>query len=296
MALTNLGKPSTDNYLIGRGVLRLDLFDTSGNATGLYRDLGNATDFNLTLDEETLEHQSSLSGLKVTDASVTLSKSLTGGFVLDEITKENREIFFSATLAEVTQASQDIDGDDNYSLSSSELGYWLPLYNSASNLKDSTQARLRFPNIELIQVGSTMTDSGATLVEGTDYDVDNEAGLIIFYNSAAMAGYLANDDPLLLDVDWESDSLNDTGGDKASAWDAQVLERTVVRGRLLFVGENAATGKKYEVFLNRVKIEADGDASAIGDDFSNLSFQFTAEKDEAFDSTASIGKITELPL
>lgn len=90
--------PSTGNYMLGKGVLKFDRFDSDGLPTGI-RDLGNCPNFSLTPTVETLDHFSSREGLKKKDLSVTLSAGLTAKFTLEEYDKQNLAM---ALLGEVS--------------------------------------------------------------------------------------------------------------------------------------------------------------------------------------------------
>lgn len=294
MSITNGGLPSTNNYQIGRGILRLDLFDTAGNATGQYRDLGNVTAFALNLEEETLDHEASMSGLKTLDASVTLSKSLKGSLTLDEITSENQLLFFSGTHVERAQASLSFTGATSnvtcWVVPRNSAGYWMPIYydNGGSPRFDLKGTKERGFKVTITRVD--ISGGASDLVRGTDWDYDSEAGLFV----ALAGGALDSGSDINVELDISFAALTGaTTNNKLR--EVRPLLRTVVRGRLSFIGENAQTGEKYEVFLNRVKLQADGDAQMIGDEFSELTLALTAEADTAYDSVAPTGRIIRIP-
>ena len=293
--ITNLGVPSSDNYQIGRGALLLDLFDDAGSDTKSFLHLGNCTSFALTVEEETLEHQNNREELAVTDVTVTLTKSVTGNAVLDEITKEVQQLFFSGALADddlgaaISRGSTLNSTTANLVIQSGSAYGWkfdkhVPLFANASDVADNTSPRLR--NMQADPDGTKvevyLAPAGTQLVVGDDYDIDEENGTLIIHsdgtNTAAYGGSL-------------SVCFATAGVDVPRV---NLLQKSAVRGRLMFVGENAANGARYEVFLNKVKLEADGDHSFIGDDFTAVSLSLTAEKDEAYDSASPIGTITRI--
>lgn len=93
--------PSTELYMLGRGILKFDRFDSAGLPTGL-RDVGNSPNFTLVPTQETLDHFSSRSGVKKKDKTVTLSVGLGVKFTLEEYDKENLAL---ALFGEVIGAS-----------------------------------------------------------------------------------------------------------------------------------------------------------------------------------------------
>lgn len=89
--------PSTANYTVGKGIVKFDRFDANGLPTGL-RNLGNAPEFNLNVEIETLEHYSSQEGTKTLDLEPTLIRRLKGSFTLDEYDKENLRAYLMGVM------------------------------------------------------------------------------------------------------------------------------------------------------------------------------------------------------
>jgi len=90
--------PSTTNYVLGKGILKFDRFDSDGLPTGL-RDLGNAPNFTIQPTVETLEHFSSREGIKKKDKTVIVSAGLTVKFTLDEYDRKNLALAMMASEA-----------------------------------------------------------------------------------------------------------------------------------------------------------------------------------------------------
>ena len=88
---------STNNYLLGKGILYFDRFDDAGLPTGEV-DLGNCPAFSLQPTVETLDHFSSRSGLKVKDKSVTVQAGLTAKFTLEEFSLANLAMALLGTV------------------------------------------------------------------------------------------------------------------------------------------------------------------------------------------------------
>lgn len=97
----SLTSPDIRNYFIGKGNVS---FKKDGEEN--YHHMGNVPEFEFTPDVETLEHFSSMAGVKSKDRTVTISKSGTLRIVAEEWTTRNLAI---ALLGDVTQ---DSDGNE----------------------------------------------------------------------------------------------------------------------------------------------------------------------------------------
>jgi hypothetical protein len=78
----------TDLLTVGRGVLKFDRWDDDNLPTGL-RDLGNATEFTVTVEVTELEHFSSREGIKKKDKTINLQANGKGKFTLEEYDLQN---------------------------------------------------------------------------------------------------------------------------------------------------------------------------------------------------------------
>lgn len=270
------GQPSTSNYLLGRGILMLDFY-SSDLPTKKFFDMGNATAFTITIDEETLEHQSSRAGLKKTDASVTLSKQLSGSFTLDESAAKQLASFLSGTIAETaigaasfadpTRMKQEIPANSG--------GHWLEIAD-----KDDSDKRYRNLDTGTFKVFS-LTTGGTEWTAQTQ--VDEKLGMFFVINNAADLDDAASQDVYL-----------EFTAPAGSNQEIQTLQQTTVRAALLFRAENAQTGKKREARLHKVKITSEGDLALIGDEFAEMTFNFIAEESSETKFSASpVGTITE---
>lgn len=94
----------TKNYVFGRGKIYVDEFNAAGVPTG-ERFLGNCPGFNLTVESEEFEHQSSTSGLSTTDLTLTLSTDFSAEITIDDIQPENLALFVGGSSATVTQSN-----------------------------------------------------------------------------------------------------------------------------------------------------------------------------------------------
>jgi hypothetical protein len=82
--------PNINNYQLGRGkIYGAEWSSGSAPTPASLENWGNCPSFDLNLDEETLEHISSMEGLKEKDAEVTLQNGYNITFTLDEATFAN---------------------------------------------------------------------------------------------------------------------------------------------------------------------------------------------------------------
>lgn len=89
--------PSTQNYYLGKGVVKFDRL-VGGLPSGL-RDMGNAPAFSIMPVVETLVHTSSREGVKEEDLEVITMVGATVKFTLDEYDIENLAIAFLGTVS-----------------------------------------------------------------------------------------------------------------------------------------------------------------------------------------------------
>lgn len=91
-----------NNYVVGKGKVYFDRFlDGSKTKTG-ERYFGNTPGFSLGQEEESLEHFNSDEGLRVKDASVTLSQDTSATLECDNISTENLALWWLGDIANAT--------------------------------------------------------------------------------------------------------------------------------------------------------------------------------------------------
>lgn len=103
--LNTTGQHDTNEYSIGRGILYFALIDALTGRPQGYRDLGNAPEFTVTPEIETLEHFSSRAGLKALDKEVVISQKLSLGFKLNNVNFQNLAALLSGETAAPTNAA-----------------------------------------------------------------------------------------------------------------------------------------------------------------------------------------------
>jgi hypothetical protein len=239
----------TPNYTLGRGKVYFARF-TSGQVPGPFRYIGNTPEFNLTIESETLDHFSADEGIREKDDSVPLEVTRTGSLVCDDINAENVALFFFGSTETLTQVaapgqSENFDG---------------------ANQEDVFQLGLTLNN----RVGTrgvsgvtvTSNPAGSTYVEGTDYTVDADRGMLAIMRGGGIAD--GSDITVNFDIDAAS-SVRVLSGSEP------------VEGALRFIEDNPK-GDDRDIFLPYVKITPNGDLALKGDEWRQIPFSIEALK------------------
>lgn len=275
------GQHNTDDYSLGRGKVYFAELDSDDLPKG-YRDLGNATEFMISVEKEELDHYSSREGLKKVDKQVVVSQKVSLSLTLDEINFENLAMFFSGA-----SASRDNEGDTGVTGSSNVTvvtqGRWYDLYDESGGASSSTEPQgNRIYDIGDVTISPAA--GGSAMVEGTDFTVDKELGRIFVVDGGDM---VAGD----YDVDI---AVNATSTEKVHV--VKSLTHSGLVGALKFVASNPADGDKWtEYQFHQVRMTADGDLSLIGDEWTTLQLSGAAESNEAADADSPTLTITTNP-
>lgn len=269
MGPNTTGKPNTADYSLGRGALYFAELDANDRPKA-YRHLGNAPEFNVSVETETLEHQSSLKGLKITDKEVVISQKLNLSVSLDELNHENLANFFSGVKATHTNVS--VAGFTVWVMvPDGELvkGRWY-------DIKNSTHKRAYDVDSTKLTVQTNETTPVA-MVLNTDYELDEVLGRIFILSTSTVADTAiaaGKGLKVTLTADATAVAVNEV----------RSLTKTSVRGALKFVAENPADAdKKSEYQFHKVSLKAEGDFSLIGDEFTTMQLTAVAEKNTTAD-------------
>jgi len=277
MAGKNLtGAPSTSDYNLGRGALYFANLVSS--LPSRYRHLGNSPEFNISVEVETLEHQSSLTGLKVTDKEVIISQKVSVSVTLDEINDENLAVFFSGEVATFGNDVALAGFSEHVMIAAAEVeqGRWY-------DIVDSSGVR-----VYDIDEGNLTVESPDTTAQtlNTDYTVDEEFGRIFIVVGGGIA--TGADDVLV--------TLAADAGTK-EVDEVRALTQTNVTGALKFIGENPANNdESVEYQFHQISLKAEGDFAQISDEFTTMQFTGTAESNTTADAdspTLTIRSVNE---
>lgn len=270
--LTGLATPG--DYILGRGKVYAALLTSGVPAETGWRDLGNAPEFTVNIETETLEHQSSREGLQTVDKEVTLSIKMNLAFTLDEFNDENVALFMQGETASHTNVA--VAGFSEYEMISAvTLGRWYDIVNSSGERAyDIDTADLDVDN------GTDDTD----LVEGVDYDLDLKMGRI-FLRSGATAIEAGE----ALDVALAADA-----GAAATADEVRGLTAGSVQVAIKFIAENpASSNKQREYQFHTVTLQSEGDVALIGQEFATMGFSGAVESNTVADADAPYVRIRD---
>lgn len=255
------GSNDPDALLLGRGVIYIaELGAADSYNVASWRDLGNVTAFALNMTTEELKHQSSRSGLKVTDKKITLSQEIGFSFTLDHFNAQNLALALAATRSTHTNPAVAGVAEQVAKYTDVELGAWYDLTDADGD------------RIYDVETGDILLEKDAgmdvTLVEGTDYELDLVWGRFKLLSTAVN---VAAGDEVNLTVTAEATAS--TPNEIRGLQDAN--QQFAVR----FIGVNPADdNKEYEVVIHKTTLTPDGDISLIGDEFATMTFTGVCEE------------------
>lgn len=258
------GLASTSDYNLGRGKVYFATLDTNGKPLE-YRDLGNAPEFNITFETETLDHQSSRSGLKVTDKEVVVSQKASLSLTLDEINFQNLALFASGSSvndADINLAKVGVTGAVICTQAQYVQNRWYDLFDTATGKR---AYKISATNALAVK------DNGVAMVVGTDYDVDAVMGRVFIKKASVGAGGVTFD----ITADGTAPVIDEV----------KALTVTTLSGALKFISENPADGdKQVEYQFHKVSLKAEGDFGLISDEWTKMQLKGVAEKNTYADA------------
>jgi hypothetical protein len=228
------------NQTLGRGKVYFSLFKTGTYTPEGYRYIGNTPSFNVTIDNQKLEHFSSDEGIRVKDKSIILETTQTGNMSCDDIQLENLALFFFGEYQTLSQTSATAE-TETFTDVKQGLTYQI-------GVTDSTPTGVRSLSNVVVKVGAT------TKAIDTDYTIDTELGLLTIVDGGT-----------ILDLD---DVI--VTYDRAARSRDQVISGTdQVEGSILFVSANPE-GDKMDYLMPYVRLAPNGDFALKSDEWQTL--------------------------
>ena len=241
-----------DNLTLGRGELRFAKFKPGTTTPGGERYIGNTPEFNLTIENENLDHFNSDHGVNEKDDSIVLSTNRTGSLTTDNIHPENLALFFLGSTKKVTVAAAVAEVD---TFTDVEGGLYYQLGTSSAN----PSGVRKVTNVTVAVSGGG--GGGAAPAAGDDYTIDLELAQIYIVPGGALEGK----------------SISVTYDVSASTRQQIISGATAVEGSLRFVSFNPK-GEKIDYFMPQVSITANGDYALKGDDWQAIPFTIEIKK------------------
>lgn len=235
----------TNNYTLGRGEVWFSRYtNTTDYLPEGFRYIGNTPEVNLTIESETLDHYSSESGIREKDDSAPLEVNRTGSLTTDNIDPENVALFFFGSASSETTAASVGETD---SLTSVKLNHAYMIGATTSNPA----------GVFGLDSGGTNTveiSGGATLVSGTDYSIDFDAGMITFLSGGTVTEGA--------DIDITYDLAANTRSHVISGSEP-------VEGAMIYRTVNPK-GEDCTFYFPYVKISPNGDYALKGDEWQQI--------------------------
>jgi len=316
MAIT----PNADNYTLGRGKILFNRKNSDDSYQGM-RDLGNASDFAVSISVDKLEHYSSRTGLKTKDKTVITGMNPSASFVLDEVNSKNLSLTFMAGEAETSQSADDdltanlasIEDGIYYELDEMFVGVWQLSHGAVTGgpfevaetvtggTSSATAEVTRVDasdNVLCINTISGTFVSGETITGGTSSATAalsaaatfNETDVVVTQGSTAFTkgtDYTVSARSGKIFI-MDGSTMTDTAtvvefGRKAITYSVlNAFAESSVQGELHFLSD-VAEGTNADAYIWDVNLSPSGDFSFISgsDEWNTMEFELEINKDES---------------
>lgn len=237
-----------NDYTLGRGKVFFARHETpgqipTGNAAEKY--FGNTPEFNITVEEEKLDHFSSDAGIREKDDSISLEVTRTASLITDNIDPENLALFFFGTAETLTVVGGAVT---NEAFTAVQQGYYYQL-----GVGPTTPSGVR--DVSALTVNDDESTPGV-YTSPQDYTIDLETGR--FY--IVPGGDIVDGTNLVIDY---------TVG--AHTRDRVVSGGTAINGAMRYVAANPK-GTNRDVYMPYVTISPNGDFALKGDEWAQIPF------------------------
>lgn len=226
----------TEHLTIGKGFVYFAPFLPGTQKHEGYRFVGNCPSFSLNHTSETLDHYKSTCGIRQLDKQVILETLMEANIECDEVLPDTLAYFFLTEATSTTVASA---ADQAYSIEAARFGRTYQIGET-----DSTP-------MGVTNLTSVSITTPAGLVEGTDYELDLDKGLITFLEGGTFV------DNTQVDLTFSADAMTK---------DRIISASTQIEGALKFVSCNAS-GPDYTYTFPYAKMNPSGDLNLITDEW-----------------------------
>lgn len=256
-----------NNYTLGRGQCLFARFIKGTRKPGAFLYFGNTPSLSINTTTEELKHYSSEAGTKELDGSAPLRTDRALSLETDNISPENLALLFLGEAQHTAVAASAI-ADEAIAASQVVKGGMIPLGVTDSN------------NLGARNVSAVVLKNGAaTLVEGVDYEVIPESGLVHILPGGSIA------DGTALTVNYAVTAYSAT---------RVISNSNPIEGAFRFISENA-TGTNYDYIMPYVKLMPDGEFALKGDDWQKIKFKGDVLKLSPSTAAVFIGQRVFMP-
>lgn len=238
------------NYTLGRGEIYFARFADGTTTPGGERYIGNTPEFNLTIEEEKLEHFSSDEGIREKDDSVSLQVNRTGTLITDNIDPENVALFFFGEKSTVSEAGGAVNGEE---IDDVQQGLYYQLGVSVSKPSGVRGLDISSDGEFVVQDAEDLSDPFTVDI---DYTIDEETARLYI----VPGGGITNGTDLVIDYNV-----------LASSRDRVISGSQPVQGTLRYIAKNPK-GTKQDYFFASVQISPNGDFALKSDEWQQIPF------------------------
>lgn len=271
--------PDTSTYVLPRGKMYFAEILPNGKADG-FRFVGNVPEITATVENENYEHVLATQSLRIKDIDVILQQTIGWTASLENIDQKNLALFFSANVDEDT-INPAITGFSDVTLvadgkmqSEATGGLWYQLYDASGHMATG------ITTANALSLSSTnATPVSLTLDE--DYIVNSVTGSVFFLDSTKVQAIITGEEGVTATVTADAEALAHTrlkAGIKGSTYLA-------VKYEVIDAISNAVT-LVFE--LHKAGISANGNASWVSDEITNLPLTISPGLSAAYDSPMTI--------
>lgn len=232
-----------NNYTLGRGKVHFARFAPGTTDPDGFRYIGNTPEVSLTIESEELDHYSSDEGIREKDDSVPLEVNRTGSLITDNISPENVALFFfgeNSTVTQTPEASQ-----------TETLSGVKPAHSYLLGVGPSNPTGYR----GIDTAGFDVVNGATTLVEGTDYEMDYDNGVLSLMAASTEVT--------------DGDDLDVTYSVLGSTRDRVISGSSPVEGAMMYITKNPKGGDSV-FYMPYVKITPNGDYALKGDEWQQI--------------------------
>lgn len=250
-----------NNYTLGRGKVRFARRDPVTGELGPYRYIGNTPEFNLTAEEEKLEHFSSDFGVRVKDATVTLQVNYTGTVVCDNVDPENIALFFLGDSAPLTVAQTTITAEQvGFTGIGVEVGMFYQL--GVTTVAKTGAKGIIYPGAAGTAFALKIQGESGSLSHGTDYTLDPATGMIEILEDGAVSN---------------GDILKATYTIAAGTRTQIISGATAIEGAIKYESVNPR-GAQIDYTMLAVTLSPNGDFALKSDEWQQIPFNVDVTK------------------